>query len=104
MWLLYAASPICSATAAGRHAVAEVVVRSGSSSSSIHTRLGDGLRDVVKGVDLVVVEDDSPPLLLVQVLLLIGLSPARYKDSDSMCSRMSGRESSLKLQLLFAAL
>lgn len=35
--------------------------------------LGDGLRDVVKRVDLIVVKDDPPPLLLCQLLLVLRL-------------------------------
>lgn len=40
-----------------------------------HAHLGDRLRHVVKRVDLVVVEDYSPPLLLVQLLLVVHLRP-----------------------------
>lgn len=43
------------------------------SSSSVKAHLGDGLRNVVEGVNLIVVEDDPPPLFLVQLLLVFNL-------------------------------
>lgn len=35
--------------------------------------LGDGLRHVIEGVNLVVMEDNPPPLLLRQLLLIVRL-------------------------------
>ena len=46
---------------------------SGAPWSRGQSHLGDGLRDVVEGVNLVVVEDNSPPLLLRQLLFILRL-------------------------------
>lgn len=41
---------------------------------NVISHLGDGLRDVVKSVDLVVMKDDPPPLLFCQLLLFLLLT------------------------------